>query len=319
VLREYASTGTLGEGSWSWVEDWVYRGSELLAGAVSDMNIRHYHLDHLGTPRLITGPHGTLIARHAYLPFGGQLSPTTQEHPRRDDPMKFTGHERDAATGLDYMHARYYSPTLGRFLSVDPGKDWDLYQPQSWNMFAYVRNNPVNAIDPTGKISYLVSRPLGASTGRSIVRRAAGDHMFIVTHARYPGDPKANVVSFGRSTEPFSFGRAGRVDTKTTGLSTDTFIRDKGEWRGLAQPSTSEAAYIAIPASDDRVKGIAEAVVPSHPYEKTGTNSNAIAQAVADTAAGQQVPAPGTAPKRGAGEAHQIQFDEEKLKRVPPQ
>jgi RHS repeat-associated protein len=118
---------------------------------VSDMNIRYYHLDHLGTPRLITGPHGSLIARHAYLPFGGQLSPVTQEHPRRDDPMKFTGHERDAVTGLDYMHARYYSGGLGRFLSVDPGRDWDPRVPQSWNMFGYVRNSPINATDPNGR------------------------------------------------------------------------------------------------------------------------------------------------------------------------
>jgi RHS repeat-associated protein len=153
VLREYASTGTLGEGSWSWVEDWVYRGSQLLAGAVSDMNIRHYHLDHLGTPRLITGPHGSLIARHAYLPFGGQLSPTTQEHPRREEPMKFTGHERDAVTGLDYMHARYYSGGLGRFLSVDPVLELEraTKAPQQWNRYGYVLNNPMRWTDPTGR------------------------------------------------------------------------------------------------------------------------------------------------------------------------
>lgn len=39
----------------------------------------------------------------------------------------------------------------GRFLSVDPGRDWDMHQPQSWNMYAYVRNNPINRIDPTGR------------------------------------------------------------------------------------------------------------------------------------------------------------------------
>ncbi len=39
----------------------------------------------------------------------------------------------------------------GRFLSVDPGKDWDPHKPQSWNMYAYVRNNPINSVDPTGR------------------------------------------------------------------------------------------------------------------------------------------------------------------------
>jgi RHS repeat-associated protein len=63
--------------------------------------------------------------------------------------MKFTGHERDA-TNLDYMHARSYLPWTGRFLSVDPG-GFDPSQPQSWNRYAYVLNNPVGKIDPNGR------------------------------------------------------------------------------------------------------------------------------------------------------------------------
>jgi RHS repeat-associated protein len=63
---------------------------------------------------------------------------------------KFTGHERDAETGLDYMMARYYSAPLGRFLAVDPGDDTDPKDPQSWNKYTYVRNNPLKTIDPTG-------------------------------------------------------------------------------------------------------------------------------------------------------------------------
>jgi RHS repeat-associated protein len=64
--------------------------------------------------------------------------------------MKFTGHERDDVN-LDYMHARYYLPFGGRFLSVDPGKDWDDTKPQSWNLYTYARNNPVGNTDPNGK------------------------------------------------------------------------------------------------------------------------------------------------------------------------
>jgi RHS repeat-associated protein len=77
------------------------------------------------------------------------------------DTLRFTGHEREFLGSLnlentdylDYMHARYYDPNLGRFLSVDPGRDWDPGTPQSWNSYAYTRNNPVNAVDPDGRIT----------------------------------------------------------------------------------------------------------------------------------------------------------------------
>ena len=65
---------------------------------------------------------------------------------------QFTGKERDAETELDYFGARYYSAPQGRFLSVDPenagAKNED---PQSWNAYAYSRNNPLKYLDPDGK------------------------------------------------------------------------------------------------------------------------------------------------------------------------
>jgi RHS repeat-associated protein len=64
---------------------------------------------------------------------------------------RFTGKERDAETGLDYFGARYMSAAQGRFTSPDPflgsGRPED---PQSWNRYAYARNNPLVYIDPTG-------------------------------------------------------------------------------------------------------------------------------------------------------------------------
>jgi RHS repeat-associated protein len=52
--------------------------------------------------------------------------------------------------GHDYMHARYYNPTLGRFLSVDPVMA-DTSSSQSWNRYSYVINNPVKLVDPNGE------------------------------------------------------------------------------------------------------------------------------------------------------------------------
>jgi RHS repeat-associated protein len=78
----------------------------------------------------------------------------------------FTGKERDAETGLDYFGARYYSGAHGRFLNSDPGKitDRHLSNPQKWNKYAYVVNNPLMLIDPNGEDDFYVFRPLATST-----------------------------------------------------------------------------------------------------------------------------------------------------------
>ncbi len=96
---------------------------------------------------------GMPIARHHYFPFGEELSSTKQD----GEQMKFTGHERDlgdpnsVADDLDYMHARYYSPLLGRFMGVDPSREsQDATLPQSWNRYSYCVDNPVNNVDPDG-------------------------------------------------------------------------------------------------------------------------------------------------------------------------
>jgi RHS repeat-associated protein len=64
----------------------------------------------------------------------------------------FTGKERDTESGNDYFDARYYSSAMGRFMSPDPmNAGADITNPQSWNMYSYVLNNPLIYIDPSGE------------------------------------------------------------------------------------------------------------------------------------------------------------------------
>jgi RHS repeat-associated protein len=97
------------------------------------------------------------VRRHDFCPFGEELSAgvgirsAALGYGADSTRQKFTGKERDAETGLDYFLARYYSSVQGRFTSVDPlMASASVNEPQSWNRYAYVQNNPCKFIDPTG-------------------------------------------------------------------------------------------------------------------------------------------------------------------------
>jgi RHS repeat-associated protein len=146
-----------GTGVWSLARDYVYRSGMLIASFSSPTATtpdRHYHLDHLGSTRLVTDGAAFAVAGLKYWPFGQEM-PGSDASPER---FRFTGHERDSdgsasVYNLDYMHARYYSGRLSRFSSVDPVLDIRraTVQPQAWNRYTYVLNRPLNLIDPTGK------------------------------------------------------------------------------------------------------------------------------------------------------------------------
>jgi len=166
VLRQYQSSQTFSSMDWLWMEDYVYRGGALVSGdrVREEGGRREFHLDHLGSPRLVTGPDGYSTSTREFAPFGIQRGDWTQETEGgfdREEPMRFTGHERDFRNGylltttpyVDYMHARFYSSTVGRFLSVDPviNVKRAMVRPQAWNRYAYVENDPTNLTDPDGR------------------------------------------------------------------------------------------------------------------------------------------------------------------------
>ena len=67
-------------------------------------------------------------------------------------PFTYTGRELDSESGLYYYRARYYDAQTGRFLSEDPIR----FDGGDGNLYRYVRNNPVNLIDPQGTLPPLV-------------------------------------------------------------------------------------------------------------------------------------------------------------------
>jgi RHS repeat-associated protein len=110
--------------------------------------VEYYHTDAIGNVRAITDASGNVIERHDYQPYGEEWLPQGGTQ-----PLRFTGKERDAETGLDYFGARYYGSRIGRFTAVDPQLNLraSILSPQRWNRYAYGLNNPLRFIDPDGR------------------------------------------------------------------------------------------------------------------------------------------------------------------------
>src|SRR5205809_177914 len=143
----------------------IYNASGQLVADYSDLppsetsGTSYVTADHLGSTRVVTDTGGTAKKCYDYLPFGEQIPSSIGGRSSLScyaaaDTLrqKFTGKERDAESGLDYFEARYYGSNMGRFLSSDPDNEGAIYKdPQTWNAYSYVRNNPINATDPHGR------------------------------------------------------------------------------------------------------------------------------------------------------------------------
>jgi len=131
----------------SWGPSYVYLNGQLLAEYENGSTFFPF-ADHLGSTRLLTNLSGCVVDSLDYLPFGELYSYSTP-CTRVDTTHKFTSKERDSESGLDNFGARYDSSQYGRFMTPDPVGGKPAF-PQTWNAYAYVGNNPLNSIDPTG-------------------------------------------------------------------------------------------------------------------------------------------------------------------------
>jgi RHS repeat-associated protein len=120
--------------------------------------------DHLGSTRVITSQTGGLVSRHDFLPFGEELATSNrtaaQGYGVADNVMqRYTGQQRDLeGPVLDFFGARYFQGAQGRFTSPDwsatpqPVPYADLADPQTLNLYSYVRNNPLAKRDLDGHV-----------------------------------------------------------------------------------------------------------------------------------------------------------------------
>jgi RHS repeat-associated protein len=121
-------------------------------------NTYYWHADHLGSPELFTDQAGATLVRPSFGAFGerrdgsdwiGPPSAADLTTIGNITPRGFTGHEHLDAVGVIHMNGRVYDPVAGRFLSRDPMID-GVFNSQGLNGYAYVHNNPLRFVDPSG-------------------------------------------------------------------------------------------------------------------------------------------------------------------------
>ena len=103
-----------------------------------------YLTDRLGSKRAIASEDGSHMLNQTEFTSYGSIR--SQTDPASDDSFNFTGREYDRETELYYYRARYYIPTLGKFLSDDPVR----FESGDFNLQRYVFNRPVSLTDPSG-------------------------------------------------------------------------------------------------------------------------------------------------------------------------
>ena len=123
---------------------YVLGGTELLSQTRDGVTSYYLH-DGQGSVRDLTNAAGAITDTYIYSAYGQLLSRTGSTV----NPYLFTGQQFDASTGLYSLRARYYDPTVGRFLSQDTA-NYSLTSPPSLNRYVYVANDPIDRTDPRG-------------------------------------------------------------------------------------------------------------------------------------------------------------------------
>jgi RHS repeat-associated protein len=106
---------------------------------------RYYHFDGLGSTTALSDAGGAAVATLLYDAWGNQRAASGDTVSN----YRFTGAELDSASGLYHMGARFYDPSVGRWLLEDPHQDRH-YEPLGLNFYAYVVNNPILLTDLDG-------------------------------------------------------------------------------------------------------------------------------------------------------------------------
>ena len=139
---------------------------------------------------------GTVVNTYEYTPWGEIRNETETV----DNPIKYAREYYDDELDMIYLRARYYDPSIGRFITEDPARD-------GLNWYVYCRNNPIKYVDPTG---YITQAEIDKYKSGQMAPMAYS-HLMNLTYQWYLADDQASKAKYHQWAKDF---RAN--DYKTT-------------------------------------------------------------------------------------------------------
>jgi len=239
VLAELDSGGSV-------TNEYIYFNGKRIARRDSSGNVAYYFADHLGSARVVTNSSGAIQDDSDFYPYGGERVISSSS----GNTYKFTSKERDSESGLDNFGARYYSSQYGRFLTPDwaakaTALPYAVFgDPQSLNLYGYVRNDPVTMADADG---HCPDPDNSCSEKKS---NSARDMTVTGTYGRYQGQTysitKARIKTVRGSD-------ATTTTTRTTTIATfSTAENNAGQFLGATtQTSISTSDGKSLPRETD--------------------------------------------------------------------
>ena len=194
-----------------------FSGTSIVPTAIGTPAERYYHKDNLGSPDIVTDTSQTVLERMAYDAWGRRRqsnglevdwqSLSAQSASNTLDHKGYTDQEQLDDLSLVHLNGRVYDPMTGRFTSPDPTIQ-DPFDLQSLNRASYVRNSPMDRVDPTGFRSLCqmdsycdvqqVAQPAQGGTGTAGGAKSATKQ---TTNGQFPLQPKSAAPQSGEGAK----------------------------------------------------------------------------------------------------------------------
>ncbi|MEK4852826.1 RHS repeat-associated core domain-containing protein [Paenibacillus sp. FSL H7-0756] len=237
---------------------------------VNDNTVKDYYYLYNGHGDVvqIVDTTGKVVNNYVYDEWGN----ITSQDEKTSNSFKYTGEVYDEETGLYYLRARYYDPSMGRFLNEDT-VEGQIDNPLSLNLYTYVHNNPLIYSDPTGHYADVG----GASSGNTLGNLSHTDATNQVISARSV-DAATQAKILKSLIKEYKYGFYG---DDSGGMTRNQFeflfglaMATRGGDYSKAKWAVSELDYYFMYGKDDKTSTIALTIGAMGAGAISGGNSN---------------------------------------------